>query len=247
MNELDKDEQVLNPIIDTDMEHQNNVDINPTAVQDPQTAGEITAPMAMPNGTLAGDDAQAPLAAANPQPPKEEDPPALPAEHQPHPSSNPVHAAHNSEYASDPSLVSPFAMAPPPGGLNSNFSKPVQVAGQISQPRNGSLDSQGSASRRHHLLRHTLPPECVGEHAVHQFGVTTVPDALRAVQKMSQRDLQQAFERVYNVKSSSNNNNWLRKKLVEGKKIKKIEIFSVCVCELPAKEKELKLNLQGQS
>jgi hypothetical protein len=117
----------------------------------------------------------------------------------------------------DSAFISPFEIAPPPTGDMANFSKPPQLAGQYSQPRNSSLDSQGSASRRHHLLRHTLPLESIGDHAVHHFRVSTVPDALRAVQKMSQRDLQQAFERVYNVKSSSNNNNWLRKKLVEGK------------------------------
>jgi hypothetical protein len=120
----------------------------------------------------------------------------------------------------EPPMVSPFEVAAPPGCVPlTNFAQPpAQIVGQLSQPRNSSLDSAGSASRRHHLLRHTLPSESIGEHAVHHFYVTNVPDALRAVQKMSQRDLQQAFERVYNVKSSSNNNNWLRKKLVEGKK-----------------------------
>lgn len=78
-----------------------------------------------------------------------------------------------------------------------------------------SMDGPSSA-RRHHLLRHTLPPELSGENAVHHFGVTSVKDALQLVHTMSQRELQISFEKVYNVRSSSNNNNWLRKKLTEG-------------------------------
>lgn len=72
-----------------------------------------------------------------------------------------------------------------------------------------------SSSRRHHLLRHTLPPELSGENAVHHFGVSSLKEALQLVHTMSQRELQISFEKVYNVRSSSNNNNWLRKKLTE--------------------------------
>ena len=79
------------------------------------------------------------------------------------------------------------------------------------------LDAEApSSARRHHLLRHMLPPELSGENCVHHFGVTSVKDALQLVHTMSQRELQISFEKVYNVRSSSNNNNWLRKKLTEG-------------------------------
>ena len=43
-----------------------------------------------------------------------------------------------------------------------------------------------------------------------------VRQAVRRIAKMAQRELQLMFERVYGVRSSSNNNLWLRKKLIEG-------------------------------
>ncbi|KAL4515641.1 hypothetical protein Ndes2437B_g07068 [Nannochloris sp. 'desiccata'] len=202
-NDIQVDEQAPKPKNDVAMDHQDNADFNALAEQEPHLTAE--APMSLPlNGGFhpsAGTQERT-TAAMN-----------APILHQNNPNYSPY--ASQLEQHTDTSSLSPFQMAPPPSSGIPNFSKPPQVAGQYSQPRNSSLDSAASQSRRHHLLRHTLPFEAVGANAVHHFGVTNVPDALRAVQKMSQRDLQQAFERVYNVKSSSNNNNWLRKKLVE--------------------------------
>ena len=95
----------------------------------------------------------------------------------------------------------------------------------MSVDRTGS--GSGGGSRRHHLLRHTLSAESSGHNAVHHFKASSIKDALLQVHAMSQRELQLSFEKVYGVKSSSNNNNWLRKKLVDGmfeKKIKKIGV-----------------------
>ena len=198
-----EDKKSAKPNNDVAMYQQNNADTNGVAEQEPHsTAG---APMSVPiNGRN--------LPAA----PTQEFEDINAAMNAPTPNYFSLHNNHSEQYTGS-AFVSPFQMGPPPGGNDQMFSKPPQVAGHSSQPRNNSLDSAGSQSRRHHLLRHTLPSEAVGDNAVHHFGVTNVPDALWAVQKMTQRDLQQAFERVYNVKNSSNNNNWLRKKLVEGK------------------------------
>ena len=202
------EEQIPKPTNNTDLDQQNNIEQNIAAAQN--------LPAAAPVATLINQIGALADAYGNTDPLKN-DTIAIPAttnalNH------NGTHPSLPSEHL-EPSMVSPFEMAAPPGNLVSAFSRPAaEITGQLSQPRNSSLDSAGSASRRHHLLRHTLPAESIGNNAVHHFGVTTVQDALRAVQKMSQRDLQQAFERVYNVKSSSNNNNWLRKKLVEGKR-----------------------------
>jgi len=206
------DEIAAKPNDDAALHHQNNAMLNPVTEQEPHSTAE--AQMSLPMNFILLMNEGNHLAAGT-----QEDKTAAmnaPNLHQ----VNPKNALHNnhSEEHTDSALVSPFQTAPPPRDSTPNFSKPPQIAGNTSsQPRNSSLDSAGSQSRRHHLLRHTLPHEAVGDNAVHHFGVTNVPDALREVQKMSQRDLQQAFERVYNVKSSSNNNNWLRKKLIEGK------------------------------
>lgn len=71
-------------------------------------------------------------------------------------------------------------------------------------------------NKRHHLLRHCLPEHESGLNALPRFGVSTLQQAIDLTQAMSQRELQAMFERVYGVRSSSNNNNWLRKKLLEG-------------------------------
>lgn len=69
--------------------------------------------------------------------------------------------------------------------------------------------------RRHHLLKHELPDEARGMNALKYFGVDNVRQAVRRINKMAQRELQEMFQRVYGVRSSSNNNLWLRKKLIE--------------------------------
>lgn len=74
----------------------------------------------------------------------------------------------------------------------------------------------GKGGARHHLLRHTLDPNKTGENIVKFFdGAISVEEALQITSVMSQKELQSTFSKVYGVSSSSNNNNWLRKKLME--------------------------------
>lgn len=74
----------------------------------------------------------------------------------------------------------------------------------------------GKGGGRHHLLRHALDPSKIGENAVKFFyGAENVEEALALASTMSQKELQRTFSLVYGVNSSSNNNNWLRKKLME--------------------------------
>lgn len=87
------------------------------------------------------------------------------------------------------------------------------AAAYDSEPGGRDRDSQSS---KHHLLRHHLPEERRGLNAVAHFaGCDTIRQAVRKVQRMAQRELQQAFQLVYGTVSYSNNNNWLRKKLIE--------------------------------
>lgn len=89
-----------------------------------------------------------------------------------------------------------------------------QEVGPSSVPEGrGNVASRG---RKHHLLRHTLALEDMGENSVARMGASSVLDAARMIQTMSQRELQHSFEQIYKVRSSSNNNNWLRRKLLEG-------------------------------
>ena len=80
-----------------------------------------------------------------------------------------------------------------------------------------SIASQaGKGVRKHHLLRHTLDSSKIGENAVQCFdGAKDVEEALAMASTMSQKELQRTFSKIYGVSSSSNNNNWLRKKLME--------------------------------
>jgi len=77
--------------------------------------------------------------------------------------------------------------------------------------------SSTSLKRRpHHLLRHSLPESAAGVNALPHFGVNSIQAAISSIQSMSQRELQTVFERIYNARSLSNNNRWLRKKLFGG-------------------------------
>ncbi|GAB4813362.1 hypothetical protein N2152v2_000408 [Parachlorella kessleri] len=73
----------------------------------------------------------------------------------------------------------------------------------------------GRAPPRHHLLRHSLPVEVRGQGVLKYFECDNTRAAIRKINKMAQRELQATFAKVYGVKSASNNNNWLRKKLIE--------------------------------
>ncbi|KAI8100405.1 hypothetical protein M9435_006889 [Picochlorum sp. BPE23] len=80
----------------------------------------------------------------------------------------------------------------------------------------GAPERKKSRHSRHHLLRHVLDSSMTGDAALkHYDGVSTIEDALALTSAMSQKDLQTTFAKVYGMKSSSNNNNWLRKKLME--------------------------------
>jgi hypothetical protein len=72
------------------------------------------------------------------------------------------------------------------------------------------------AVRHHHLLKHTLDEEHRGNNALHHFGTDDLHVAIASIQTMVQRQLQIHFSKVYGVRSNSNNNAWLRKKLLEG-------------------------------
>jgi hypothetical protein len=69
--------------------------------------------------------------------------------------------------------------------------------------------------RTHHLLRHSLPNELRGNSVLSHFGAESISEAARMIKKMSQRELQAKFRTVYNARTFSNNNNWLRRKLFE--------------------------------
>lgn len=80
----------------------------------------------------------------------------------------------------------------------------------------GAPERKKSRHSRHHLVKHVLDPSMTGDAALkHYDGVSTIEDALALTSAMSQKDLQRTFAKVYGMKSSSNNNNWLRKKLME--------------------------------
>ncbi|CAL8461745.1 g1276 [Coccomyxa elongata] len=69
----------------------------------------------------------------------------------------------------------------------------------------------GNGSRSHHLLKHALPEVDVKEH----FGSIEPKEITREINRLGQRDLQAKFRAVYGTQTFSNNNNWLRRKLLE--------------------------------
>lgn len=69
---------------------------------------------------------------------------------------------------------------------------------------------------KHRMLKHILRKDQMGEAAlVHFDGATSVEHGIAMISTMSQKQLQHMFSKVYGAVSSSNNNNWLRKKLME--------------------------------
>jgi len=76
-----------------------------------------------------------------------------------------------------------------------------------------SADAQGG--RLHHLTRHWLAPDERGERAIELLGASDVKNAEALIRNMAQRDLRFAFEQVYESKTKSFNNSWLRRKLFE--------------------------------
>ena len=94
----------------------------------------------------------------------------------------------------------------------------------------------GNGSRSHHLLKHALPDVDVKEY----FGSIEPKEIMREINRLGQRELQAGgkalaparkqgsavadavcvlqarFRAVYGTQTFSNNNNWLRRKLLEG-------------------------------
>eukprot|EP00887_Chlorella_sp_A99_P002460 scaffold10.g2460.t1 len=66
----------------------------------------------------------------------------------------------------------------------------------------------------HHLQRHYLTPEQAAG-ALKHFGTGDSKVAARHIARMSQADLRQAFVAVYGSETHSNNNAWLRRKLLD--------------------------------
>lgn len=68
----------------------------------------------------------------------------------------------------------------------------------------------------HHLTRHWLPEqERGGEEVLQRFGADSSKAAEQMIKTMGQRQLREAFLRVYGSPTASFNNQWLRRKLCE--------------------------------
>lgn len=67
----------------------------------------------------------------------------------------------------------------------------------------------------HHLLKHVIAVENSGMEAVKELGASSVKEAVEIITRMPQRELQKKFGIIYSARSLSNNNNWLRRKLLE--------------------------------
>jgi hypothetical protein len=67
----------------------------------------------------------------------------------------------------------------------------------------------------HHLLKHVISLESRGMNAVRELGASSIREAVDIIGLMPQKDLQKNFGLIYNARSLSNNNNWLRRKLLE--------------------------------
>ncbi|KAL4421999.1 hypothetical protein ABPG77_005429 [Micractinium sp. CCAP 211/92] len=110
-----------------------------------------------------------------------------------------------------PQLALPTA--PPPVYTRAPMAR--DTAPLPTTPASPSALAAGDASSgQHHLLRHVLSPEQCSD-ALHHFGTADSKAAARMVNRMSQRELRDMFAKVYNVHTNSNNNTWLRRKLLE--------------------------------
>ena len=80
------------------------------------------------------------------------------------------------------------------------------------QQQVGTFSADG---RLHHLTRHWLAPDERGARAIEILGASDMKTAEALIRNMAQRDLRLAFEQVYESKTKSFNNIWLRRKLFE--------------------------------
>ncbi|KAL4440305.1 hypothetical protein ABPG75_003306 [Micractinium tetrahymenae] len=117
------------------------------------------------------------------------------------------------------STTGPQAAPPPaPPPVRVPAPGPMECDGEATPPTPTSPSSAAAAAAdaggQHHLLRHVLSPEQCSD-ALHHFGTADSKAAARMVNRMSQRELRDMFAKVYNVHTNSNNNTWLRRKLLE--------------------------------
>lgn len=197
------------PAVDNAITEQNAA---PSTAQTHQNSTHPTLPNPepqAPNGSIAHDVAPSP--SSTPLPPTQhnlqvasttpEDPNPNPGTApKPHPEHAQQGPAQNTQSAAVPASTAIATTAP-----NDNNKQPL--ADSFTVP----------ALRQHHLLKHTLPVEQRGANALAHFGTDNVQEAIQKIHSMVQRQLQLHFAKVYGVKSNSNNNSWLRKKLLEGK------------------------------
>ncbi|KAL4424030.1 hypothetical protein ABPG75_001331 [Micractinium tetrahymenae] len=88
------------------------------------------------------------------------------------------------------------------------------VPGPAQPGLNEDAAAQAGGRRKHHLLRHELTAEAQAA-AVAHFGAESVDEAAHKVWALKQRELQEAFAKVYGQKTSSCNNEWMRGKLLQ--------------------------------
>jgi hypothetical protein len=115
--------------------------------------------------------------------------------------------------ATVPHATSTKASTDTPVDLHASVQTATTAEASTEATTNKSLTA---AARQHHLLKHVLNEEQRGNNALQHFGTSDVAEAVEKINGMVQRELQVHFAKVYGVRSNSNNNSWLRKKLLEG-------------------------------
>jgi len=110
------------------------------------------------------------------------------------------------------------ASTPPPaesaegaGGATRESKAPLGAASTTPPSSSCGTSPPGSGSKTHHLLKHQLPEGDVSHH----FGTSDLKAITKIVNRMGQRELQAKFREVFETPTFSNNNNWLRRKLME--------------------------------
>ncbi|PSC73231.1 hypothetical protein C2E20_3461 [Micractinium conductrix] len=88
------------------------------------------------------------------------------------------------------------------------------AAGPAAAAEPAAADGARPPRKKHHLLRHELTVETQAA-AVAHFGAATAEDAAHVVWTLKQRELQEAFSKVYGTPTASCNNEWMRGKLLQ--------------------------------
>jgi hypothetical protein len=87
--------------------------------------------------------------------------------------------------------------------------------GMLAMPAPAKTKITQFQKKPHHLLKHVISLENRGMNAVRELGASSIRQAVDIIGRMPQKDLQKNFAMIYNTRSLSNNNNWLRRKLLE--------------------------------